>query len=256
MVTKLKKSASEKTGGAHLGGAVKDSAQQIWLAGLGAFAKAQEEGGKVFEALVKEGLSIQRKTQSAAEEKITEATSKMAAMANDISSKATGQWDKLENIFEDRVAKALNKLGVPSAKDVNALIARIDERGGAVESIEFMRDEIGDAAYRWHKALENGDRKVVGINVHQEPEDTTIDILKIDPAVERAQVARLADLRATRDEAEVSAALDAIRNTARGTDNLLPPMHRALGAKATIGEVCNVLRDEFGEYDRMLAGSH
>jgi methylmalonyl-CoA mutase N-terminal domain/subunit len=136
------------------------------------------------------------------------------------------------------------------------LIARIDERGGAVESIEFMRDEIGDAAYRWHKSLENGDRKVVGINVHQEPEDTTIDILKIDPAVERAQVARLADLRATRDEAEVSAALDAIRNTARGTDNLLPPMHRALGAKATVGEVCNVLREEFGEYDRMLAGSH
>ena len=127
MVTKLKKSASEKTGGAHLGGAVKDSAQQIWLAGLGAFAKAQEEGGKVFEALVKEGLSIQRKTQSAAEEKITEATSKMAAMANDISSKATGQWDKLENIFEDRVAKALNKLGVPSAKDIDMLIARIDE---------------------------------------------------------------------------------------------------------------------------------
>jgi poly(hydroxyalkanoate) granule-associated protein len=128
MVTKLKKPGAEKAaGGAHLGGAVKDSAQQIWLAGLGAFAKAQEEGGKVFEALVKEGLSIQRKTQSAAEEKITEATSKMAAMANDISSKATGQWDKLETIFEDRVAKALNKLGVPSSKDIDALIARIDE---------------------------------------------------------------------------------------------------------------------------------
>ena len=127
MVTKMKKPATDKPSSAHLGGAVKDSAQQIWLAGLGAFAKAQEEGGKVFEALVKEGLSIQRKTQSAAEEKITEATSKMAAMANDISSKATGQWDKLENIFEDRVAKALNKLGVPSARDIDALIARIDE---------------------------------------------------------------------------------------------------------------------------------
>lgn len=116
-----------QTPGDPLADTVKDSAQQIWLAGLGAFAKAQEEGGKVFDALVKEGVAIQRKTQAAAEEKISEATSKMTHMATDISSKASGQWDKLENIFEDRVAKALHKLGVPSAKDVDALIARIDE---------------------------------------------------------------------------------------------------------------------------------
>jgi methylmalonyl-CoA mutase N-terminal domain/subunit len=96
---------------------------------------------------------------------------------------------------------------------------------------------------------------VVGINVQAEPEETEIDILKIDPAVERAQVQRLADLRAARDEADVRAALDAVRSAARGTDNLLPPMHRALGARATIGEVCGVLREEFGEYDRMIAGA-
>lgn len=127
MVKKLQKITADKKTGAQLSGTVKDSAQQIWLAGLGAFAKAQEEGGKVFEALVKEGLTIQRKTQAVAEEKISEATNKMANMATDISSKASGQWDKLENIFEDRVSKALNKLGVPSAKDIDALIARIDE---------------------------------------------------------------------------------------------------------------------------------
>lgn len=127
MVKKMQKTSPEKKTGAQLSGTVKESASQIWLAGLGAFAKAQEEGGKVFEALVKEGLSIQRKTQAAAEEKISEATSKMANMATDISSKASGQWDKLENIFEDRVSKALNKLGVPSAKDIDVLIARIDE---------------------------------------------------------------------------------------------------------------------------------
>ena len=129
MVTKTSKSSSSSStsGSPHLGGTVKDSAQQIWLAGLGAFSKAQEEGGKVFDTLVKEGLSIQRKTQAAAEEKISEATNKMATMATDISSKASGQWDKLENIFEDRVSKALNKLGVPSAKDIDVLIARIDE---------------------------------------------------------------------------------------------------------------------------------
>ena len=129
MVKKLQKKAPavDKKGGAQLSGTVKESAQQIWLAGLGAFAKAQEEGGKVFEALVKEGTSIQRKTQAAAEEKISEATNRMATMATDISSKASGQWDKLENIFEERVSKALNKLGVPSAKDIDVLIARIEE---------------------------------------------------------------------------------------------------------------------------------
>ncbi len=127
MVKKLQKlSADNKKSNAQLSGTVKDSAQQIWLAGLGAFSKAQEEGGKVFEALVKEGLTIQRKTQAVAEEKISEATSRVTNMASDIGSKAQGQWDKLENIFEDRVAKALAKLGVPSARDLEALSARVD----------------------------------------------------------------------------------------------------------------------------------
>lgn len=135
MVKKLQKASADKNTGPQLSGAVKESAQQIWLAGLGAFSKAQEEGGKVFEALVKEGLTIQRKTQAAAEEKMTEATSKMANMATDIQSRAGHQWDKLENIFEERVAKALNKLGVPSAKDVDSLVARIDELNKNVQQM-------------------------------------------------------------------------------------------------------------------------
>lgn len=136
MVKKLQKiSDSKKKAGAPLSGSVKDSAQQIWQAGLGAFNKAQAEGSKAFEALVKEGVSLQRKTQSAAEERLSEATSKVSNMATDITSKASGQWDKLESIFESRVAKALNKLGVPSAKDVNALIARIDELNASVQKL-------------------------------------------------------------------------------------------------------------------------
>lgn len=120
------KSKATSKSASPLSGAIKDSAQQIWLAGLGAFSKAQAEGGKAFDTLVKEGLSIQRKTQAVAEERIAEATNRVSDMATDLSSKATGKWDKLENIFEDRVAKALNKLGVPSARDVEALIERID----------------------------------------------------------------------------------------------------------------------------------
>jgi poly(hydroxyalkanoate) granule-associated protein len=137
MVKKLhpksaKSSASTST---DMPSSIKDSAQQIWQAGLAAFNRAQTEGGKAFEALVKEGVGIQRKTQSAAEEKINEATQKMSNMASDISSKASGQWDKLENIFEERVAKALNKLGVPSAKDVKALIERIDALQATVQKL-------------------------------------------------------------------------------------------------------------------------
>lgn len=134
MVKKIQKSGAAEgaKSAAQLSSTVKDSAQQIWLAGLGAFAKAQEEGSKVFDALVKEGTSIQRKTQAAAEEKITEATSRMASMATDISSKASGQWNKMEGIFEERVSKALKKLGVPSSKEIDALVERIDELNRSV----------------------------------------------------------------------------------------------------------------------------
>jgi poly(hydroxyalkanoate) granule-associated protein len=140
MVKKIQKSGTDKKAAAAsfnspLSGAIKDSAQQIWLAGLGAFSKAQEEGGKAFDSLVKEGLSIQRKTQAVAEERISEATNRVSNMATDISSKAAGQWDKLENIFEDRVAKALNKLGVPSARDIESLMERIDTLSQAVHRL-------------------------------------------------------------------------------------------------------------------------
>lgn len=135
MAKKMQKDSADQQAIPDLAGAVKDSAQQIWLAGLGAFSKAQQEGGKVFEALVKEGLTIQRKTQSAAEEKVSDATQKMTHLASDIQSRAGYQWDKLENIFEDRVAKALNKLGVPSARDVDALMARMDELNKNIEAL-------------------------------------------------------------------------------------------------------------------------
>jgi poly(hydroxyalkanoate) granule-associated protein len=138
MVKKLKQMANKKAAsGANLldsalAASVKDSAQQIWLAGMGAFSKAQEEGGKVFEALVKEGLSLQRKTQAVAEERIGAVTGKMSSMAGDVQARAGQHWDKLEAIFEERTARALNKLGVPSAKDVAALIKRIDALGADV----------------------------------------------------------------------------------------------------------------------------
>jgi poly(hydroxyalkanoate) granule-associated protein len=135
MDKKPQASGTHASTGAHFTDTVKDSAQQIWLAGLGAFAKAQEEGGKVFDTLVKEGVSLQQKTQAAAEEKIAEAASKMNTMTAGLSTKASGQWDKLEHIFEDRVAKALNKLGMPSAQDVQALVARVDALNKKIQDL-------------------------------------------------------------------------------------------------------------------------
>jgi poly(hydroxyalkanoate) granule-associated protein len=119
----------------QLAQSVKESAQQIWLAGMGAFAKAQEGRLKVFEALIKEGTSLQRKTQRSAEEKIGEVTDRMSAMAGDAAARAGQHWDKLESIFEQRTAKAMNKLGVPTAKDVDALIKRVDELAAAVAKL-------------------------------------------------------------------------------------------------------------------------
>ena len=145
MVKKVKKMSDDKKSDSPLPGTVKDSAQKIWLAGLGAFSKAQEGSGKMFESLMKEGVSIQRKTQAVAEDKLAEATSKMANLAGDIQSKAGNQWDKLENIFEDRVAKALNKLGAPSAEDVDALKARIDELTKTIEKMS-SKAQAGTAA--------------------------------------------------------------------------------------------------------------
>jgi poly(hydroxyalkanoate) granule-associated protein len=141
MVKKLKQMADRQAAAptrlldSALAGQVKDSAQQIWLAGMGAFARAQAEGSKVFETLVKEGTSLQKKTQSAAEDKLSEVTSKMSSMAGDVQAKAGQHWDKLESIFEERTAKALGKLGVPSAKDVAALTARIDALSAQVAKL-------------------------------------------------------------------------------------------------------------------------
>ncbi len=132
MVKKLKKIAQEQSTSPaglldnQLAGSIKESAQQIWLAGMGAFARAQAEGGKVFEALVSEGTKLQRKTQSVAEDRITEVAGRMTAVADGVTAKAGAQWDKLESIFEDRVSKALNKLGVPSRSDIDTLVERID----------------------------------------------------------------------------------------------------------------------------------
>lgn len=101
-----------------------DSARSIWLAGLGAFAKAQTEGGKLFETLVKEGEAIESRTRKTASKQVDEVTKK-----------AAGAWDKLEQVFEDRVAKSLNRLGVPTHKEVRDLSKQVAELNANVKQL-------------------------------------------------------------------------------------------------------------------------
>lgn len=115
----------------QLSQAVLDSSRQIWLAGLGAFAKAQEEGVKTFDALVKQGEQIEQRTKKVANDKAAE----MKTAATQAQAKISGTWDKLEQVFEDRVARALNRLGVYTAADVNKLAVRVEELSKAVNEL-------------------------------------------------------------------------------------------------------------------------
>jgi methylmalonyl-CoA mutase, N-terminal domain len=130
-----------------------------------------------------------------------------------------------------------------------ALIAEVDHRGGAIAAIEtgFTQEAIQESAYHFQKAVEEGRRVVVGVNRFQGDEEP-VEIVKIGPRHERDQVEGLKRLRAERDTAAVESRLAEVRHAAEGNHNLLPPMRAALQAYATIGEVCGVLRDVFGEY--------
>jgi len=134
MVRKLK-AIAHNTGDKQLAKTVRDSAQQIWLAGLGAFAKAQAEGSKVFDALVKEGKTIHGRTRKVAESKMTEMSTTLGKMATKATNQATGSWDKLEQVFEDRVARALHRIGVPTNKDINNLAKRVEELTASVQKL-------------------------------------------------------------------------------------------------------------------------
>jgi methylmalonyl-CoA mutase N-terminal domain/subunit len=130
-----------------------------------------------------------------------------------------------------------------------SVIEEVDRRGGAIVAIEsgFTQEAIQESAYRFQQAVEEGRRVVVGLNRFQSEEES-IDVVKISPLHEREQVEALKRLRAERDGNRVQARLAEVRRAAEGTENLLTPMREALRAYATIGEVCDVLREVFAEY--------
>jgi methylmalonyl-CoA mutase, N-terminal domain len=134
--------------------------------------------------------------------------------------------------------------------DAWAYLEKIRGMGGAVAAIEagYMQDEIEQAAYTYAKQVDSGEKVIVGVNKFVDDQPETAEVFPIDPALERHQVDRVARTRAERDQAAVEAALSDLKLTAQGTGNLLPPMKQALRLRATLGEVSDVLRSEFGVY--------
>jgi poly(hydroxyalkanoate) granule-associated protein len=126
---------SQSDSGKGLAQAILDSSHQIWLAGLGAFAKAQGGGMKVFETLVKQGEGLEAKTRAAATQTAETARDAAKAKAKEMQAIAGDTWDKLEQVFEKRVARALGRLGVYSAADVKELSKRVDALSEAVNAL-------------------------------------------------------------------------------------------------------------------------
>ncbi len=132
------------------------------------------------------------------------------------------------------------------------LLARVDELGGAVAAIEqeFVQREIEDSAFRYTQQVEEGERVIVGVNRYAETAEEDVELQRIDPEAERRQLERTARVRAERDAAAAEAALAEVRRVADTTENLLPTMREALRVRCTVGEISEVLREEFGMYDK------
>ncbi|MEV6005360.1 methylmalonyl-CoA mutase family protein [Streptomyces sp. NPDC051976] len=130
------------------------------------------------------------------------------------------------------------------------LMAKVEDMGGAVAAIErgFQKSQIETSAYRIALETDSGERVVVGVNRYKLDEEEPYEPLRVDPAIEAQQAQRLAELRARRDQKAVDTALAELRKAAEGTDNVLYPMKEALRARATVGEVCNALREVWGTY--------
>jgi methylmalonyl-CoA mutase N-terminal domain/subunit len=178
----------------------------------------------------------------------TERSAKIALRTQQILATEAGGTDTADPFGGSYFVEALTDELEQRAWD---LIQHVDELGGAVAAIEqgFVQGEIEQAAFRWQEEIESGARVIVGVNAYTESESEPIELYRLDPEAERRQLERTAGVRAERDAQQAEAALARVRDAARGTENLLPLMHDALRALCTVGEVCNVLRDEWGTYD-------
>lgn len=177
----------------------------------------------------------------------TEETATLALRTQQIVAYESGAADTVDPLGGSYYIEALTKQLYEQAE---AYLAKIDAIGGAVKGIEsgYIQQEIQNSAYDYQLAIEKGAKTIVGVNKFKTHYDPPKNLLKVDPALRERQIAKLKELKATRDNGKVQETLAKLKAAAEGTDNLYPPILEAVKAYATLGEICDTLRDVFGEY--------
>ena len=178
----------------------------------------------------------------------TERSATIALRTQQVLATEAGSTDTADPLAGSYYIEALTDALIEQAQQ---LIAEIDRQGGAVAAVEsgWVQDQIEQSAFAHHQRVQTGQEVIVGVNRWTTDEEEVVELQQIDPEAERRQCARTAELRAGRDAAAVSEALAGVRSAATGDQNLLPLIRSALAAYATIGEVCDVLREQWGTYD-------
>jgi methylmalonyl-CoA mutase N-terminal domain/subunit len=176
----------------------------------------------------------------------TERAARIALRTQQIIGYESGAADTVDPFAGSYFVEALTEEIETSARE---LIAKIDELGGSVQAIDFIKNEIEESAFGYHERYRIGQDVVVGVNKYEDEGVPEVpDILRVDPESEHAQVKRLKQFKEDRDQELVQRRLEDIREAARGTDNLLPVLRQALKDRCSLGEVCGAMRDVFGEY--------
>ncbi len=175
----------------------------------------------------------------------TERSARIALRTQQVIAHESGAADTVDPFAGSYFVESLTDEIELRAKE---LMAKIDQLGGSVQALEFMQREIEESAASYHERYRTGQDIIVGVNKFVTDEADDVDILKVDPAAEERQLKRLALFKANRNQVELDARLEAIREAARGDQNLIYPIKQTLRDGGSIGEVCNAMRDVFGEY--------
>jgi methylmalonyl-CoA mutase N-terminal domain/subunit len=175
----------------------------------------------------------------------TERAARIALGTQEILGHESGAADTVDPFAGSYFVEALTDEIEARARE---LIAKVDELGGSVQAIDYMKNEIEESAFGYNERYRIGQDIVVGVNKFVEDTAEVTDILRVDPESERRQVKRLKTFKANRDADVVQRRLEGIRECARGTDNLMPVLREALQDRCSMGEVCGAMRDVFGEY--------
>src|SRR3954470_22699448 len=175
----------------------------------------------------------------------TERSARIALRTQQVIAHESGAADTVDPFAGSYFIESLTDEVELRAKE---LMEKVEELGGSVEALEFMQREIEESALSYHERYKSGQDVIVGVNKFVTDQVDDVDILKVDPEAEQRQLARLKAFKENRDQAEVEARLESLRDVARGEGNLLHPIRAALAANASIGEVCGAMREVFGEY--------